>query len=88
MTADEIARLYPAAARALAALLEKRGVTVTEADVRTFENALISPVRAILIRDEYRRGRKSGVRSERLQSELAEKYILSYAAVHTILFEK
>jgi len=76
------------AARALAALLEKRGVTVTEADVRTFENALISPVRAILIRDEYRRGRKSGVRSERLQSELAEKYILSYAAVHTILFEK
>ena len=64
------------------------GVTLTPDDETGIRNALISPIRAAMIRDEYAAGREAGVKSEALQVELADKYALSYARVHAIVIKK
>jgi hypothetical protein len=61
------------------------GVTLTLDDENGIRNALISPIRAAMIRDEFNRAREQGIKSEAVQVELAEKYGVSYACVHQIV---
>lgn len=75
------------AAAYLAALdaLRDHGVTLTPDDETGIRNALISPIRAAMIRDEYTHAREQGVKSEAIQVYLAEKYGVSYACVHQVV---
>lgn len=61
------------------------GVTLTLDDENGIRNALISPIRAAMIRDEFNRAREQGIKSEAVQVYLAEKYGVSYACVHQIV---
>lgn len=61
------------------------GITLTADDENGIRNALISPIRAAMIRDEFNRAREQGIKSETVQVYLAEKYGVSYACVHQIV---
>lgn len=63
----------------------RRSIPLTETDETGIGNALVSPVRAALIRAEYNAGRINGVKSEALIVELAERYCLGYEAVYSIV---
>jgi hypothetical protein len=62
------------------------GVTLTLDDENGIRNALISPIRAAMIRDEFNAEREVGVKSEAIQARLAVKFNLSYSRIHSILF--
>lgn len=76
------------AAAHLAALDAVRGhnITLTPDDETGIRNALISPIRAAMIRDEFNAERDAGVKSEAIQARLAVKFNLSYSRIHSILF--
>lgn len=56
----------------------------TPNDDQMIYNALLSPIRAILIRHEYNRDHIAGIKSVAIQTRLAAKYNLSYETVYSI----
>ena len=77
-----------AATRAACDALNDLGIALTEDDVTSIRNSLLSPVRAAMIRDKYHNARLKGIKSESLQVELAAEHNLSYGSIHLILFRK
>jgi hypothetical protein len=83
-----LALVHAAASRAALDMLRDLGISLTPDDEITIKNTLISPIRAAMIRDEYKNAHLSGVKSEALQVELATKYNLSFDTVHSIIITR
>mgnify|MGYP001576386285 FL=1 len=84
----EFGLAHLASARAVIDTLRDLGIAVTPDGENSIKNSLVSPIRAIIVRDEYSRGRRDGIKAEALLAALAARYSISYEAAYSITHDR
>lgn len=77
-----------AASRAAIDTLRDLGVTLTPDDEMRIKNGLFSPIRAAMIREDWREHLPGQGETEGQQTELADKYCCSVNTVRAIIGER